>query len=313
MIVNEATRRAEALPVYNRNIPESCAVGYRRQNDWKFVEILSFYLGGVGTGLYIFSQFFDYTVGLIIGYLLVVVCKNGAHLLASSKPFRSLGVLSQPCSSWISRGAYGIFAFAVLGLLDIAMRQGFITASDGMGLVVSLLAGFAAFFIMAYVGFVFAEARNIGFWNSPAIPVIIVCYSFCMGHALFLAFASITGERFIIPLALPLFMVLAFTAVLIFFFLMVAYRTRASARYSVQMLTKGEYSMVFWGGVVVMGLLIPMGLIAYYTFSLGCEGAAQMIFLPLAGILVLLGGFLFDLCFISAGVYNPVVDVTQKN
>ncbi|MDR2862127.1 MAG: hypothetical protein LBV07_06230, partial [Syntrophobacterales bacterium] len=70
MIANETTRRAEALPAYNRNIPESCAVGYKRQNDWKFIEVLSFYLGGVGTGLYIISQLFNYTVGLIVGYLL---------------------------------------------------------------------------------------------------------------------------------------------------------------------------------------------------------------------------------------------------
>ena len=307
MITNEATKRMEALPVYNRNIPASCALGYRLQNDWKFVEVLSFYLGGVGTGLYILSQLFGCTAGLIVGYLLVVVCKNGAHLLASSKPFRSMGVLSKPCSSWISRGAYGIFAFAILGLLDIAMRLGFLSVGAGLAMTVSVLAGAAAFFIMAYVGFVFAEARNIGFWNSPAVPAIIVCYSFCMGYALFLILSKDAGATGII--LSQFLVVLVATAVLIFFFLIVANRTRASAKESVKMLTQGELSMAFWGGVVVAGLLVPMGLVAYSLSSCGTEAA----FLPvIAGVLTLLGGLLFETCFIRAGIYNPVVDVAQN-
>jgi formate-dependent nitrite reductase membrane component NrfD len=222
-----------------------------------------------------------------------------------------LGVLSKPGTSWISRGAYGIFAFAVLGLLDIAIRSGFVT-DGGFGSVISLLASAAAFFIMAYVGFVFAEARNIGFWNSPAIPAIIVCYSLCMGQALFVSLVYITGEKILSFLVFPLFMALVATAVLIFFFLLVVYRTRTSARYSVEMLIRGEYRMAFLGGVIFMGLLIPMGLTANY---LVCGGmAAKMSFFPfIAGVLTLLGGLLFEMCFIRAGVYNPVVDVAQND
>ena len=309
MIVNEATKRMEALPAYNRNIPDSCALRYKLQNDWKFVEVLSFYLGGVGTGLYILSQLFGYyTVGMIAGYLLVVVCKNGAHLLASSKPFRSMGVLSKPGSSWISRGAYGIFAFAVLGLLDIAIRWGVMSADPGLATVVSVLAGLAAFFIMAYVGFVFAEARNIGFWNSPAVPAIIVCYSFCMGCALF----GILDPAKAAALLAPFFVALVATAILIFFFLIVVNRTRASAKESVKMLTQGEFSMAFWGGVVVVGLLVPMGLVAYSLCPEAGEGAGEPL-LRIAGVLTLLGGLLFETCFIRAGIYNPVVDVAQND
>jgi formate-dependent nitrite reductase membrane component NrfD len=296
----------EALPAYNRNIPDSCALRYKLQNDWKFVEVLSFYLGGVGTGLYILSQLFGCIPGLIAGYLLVVVCKNGAHLLASSKPFRSMGVLSKPGSSWISRGAYGIFTFAVLGLLDIAMRSGNVSADAGLATVVSVLAGLAAFFIMAYVGFVFAEARNIGFWNSPAVPAIIVCYSFCMGYALF----GIIDPAKAAALLSQFLVALVATAVLIFFFLIVVNRTRASAKQSVKMLTQGEFSMAFWGGVVVVGLLVPMGLV---TYSLCGEAGAKDALLLIAGVLTLLGGLLFETCFIRAGIYNPVVDVAQND
>lgn len=309
MISNEATKRVEALPTYTRLIPESQEIGsqYKVQTDWKLVEVLSFYLGGVGTGLYLLSQVFDYVIGLIVGYLLVVVCKNGAHLLASSKPFRAMGVLRKPGSSWISRGAYSIFLFAVLGLVDIAFRMGMATAENALlAKVVTILTACAAFFIMAYVGFVFAEARNIGFWNSPIIPVLIISYSFCMGYALMLVLAPFTQNQFDIPaISRQFLLTLAATALLIFILLTVVKRMTKSAQQAASMLISGKFSMMFGFGVLIAGLLVPICIVGYYLAN---AATAPGSLLSLAGILTIIGGFLFEMCLISAGVYRPIVD-----
>jgi formate-dependent nitrite reductase membrane component NrfD len=308
MISNEATKRVEALPTYTRLIPETQEIGsqYKVQTDWKLVEVLSFYLGGVGTGLYLLSQVFDYVIGLIVGYLLVVVCKNGAHLLASSKPFRAIGVLRKPGTSWISRGAYSIFLFAVLGLVDIGLRTGVITLENALvAKVVTILTAFAAFFIMAYVGFVFAEARNIGFWNSPVIPVLIICYSVCMGYALLLVMAPFTANQFDFPaLARQFMLTLAATTLMIFVLLTVAKRMTKSVGQAVQMLLSGKLSMSF-GFAVLAGLLIPICVVGYYLANAATVSGAL---LSIAGILTIIGGLLFEMCLIYAGVYRPIVD-----
>ncbi len=309
MISNEATKRVEALPTYTRLIPESQEIGsqYKVQKDWKLVEVLSFYLGGVGTGLYLLSQVYDYVIGLIVGYLLVVVFKNGAHLLASSKPFRAMGVLRKPGTSWISRGAYSIFIFAVLGLVDIAFRTGMATTENAMLVgVVSILTAIAAFFIMAYVGFVFAEARNIGFWNSPIIPVLIISYSFCMGYALFLVLAPFTANQFdYTALARQFLLTLAATTLLIFILLTVVKRMTKSAQQAASMLISGKFSMMFGFGVIIAGLLVPICIVGYYLANAASASASL---LSIAGILTIIGGLLFEVCLISAGVYRPIVD-----
>lgn len=308
MISNEATKRVEALSHYTRLIPESQELGsqYKAQTDWKLIEVLSFYLGGVGTGLYLLSQIFNYTIGLIVGYLLVVVCKNGAHLLASSKPFRAMGVLRKPGTSWISRGAYSIFIFAVLGLVDIAMRMGIVTVENAfVAKVVTILTAAAAFFIMAYVGFVFAEARNIGFWNSPIIPVLIISYSFCMGYALLLVLAPFTQHQFDIPaIARQFLLTLAATTLLIFILLTVVKRMTKSAEQGAKMLLSGKLSMSF-GTAVLAGLLIPICVVAYYLANVATASSSP---LSIAGILTIIGGLLFEMCLIYAGVYRPIVD-----
>ena len=308
MISNEATKRVEALPTYTRLIPESQEIGaqYKAQTDWKFIEVLSFYLGGVGTGLYLLSQVFDYTIGLIVGYLLVVAGKNGAHLLASSKPFRAMGVLRKPGTSWISRGAYSIFLFAALGLVDIGMRTGVIPVDNAMvAQVVTILTAVAAFFIMAYVGFVFAEARNIGLWNSPFIPAIVICYSFCMGYALLLVLAPFTQKEFNLgAISLQFMLTLAATALMIFILLTVAKRMTKSAEQAAKMLLSGKLSMGF-GTAVIAGLLIPICIVGYYLAN---AATASGSLLSVAGILTVIGGLLFEMCLIYAGVFRPIVD-----
>jgi formate-dependent nitrite reductase membrane component NrfD len=252
------------------------------------------------------SQIFDYTIGLIVGYLLVVVCKNGAHLLASSKPFRAMGVLRKPGTSWISRGAYSIFLFAVLGLVDIGLRTGVIGGDNAMlAQVVTIFTAIAAFFIMAYVGFVFAEARIIGFWNSPVVPVIIIAYSFCMGYALLLVLAPFTQHQFDFPaIAGQFLLTLAVTALLIFIQMTVVKRMTKSAEQAAEMLLSGKLSMSF-GFAVLAGLLIPICVVGYYLAN---AASAPGVILSLAGILTIVGGLLFEMCLIYAGVFRPLVE-----
>jgi len=217
-----------------------------------------------------------------------------------------MGVLRKPGTSWISRGAYSIFLFAALGLVDIGMRTGVIPVDNAMvAQVVTILTAVAAFFIMAYVGFVFAEARNIGLWNSPFIPAIVICYSFCMGYALLLVLAPFTQKEFNLgAISLQFMVTLAATALMIFILLTVAKRMTKSADQAAKMLLSGKLSMSF-GTAVIAGLLIPICIVGYYLAN---AASASGSLLSVAGILTVIGGLLFEMCLIYAGVFRPIVD-----
>ena len=65
MEVDNAEKTDELFPAYKRNIPESFEVRFTAQSDWRFWETVAFYLGGVGAGLYVVSQFLQAQAGLI--------------------------------------------------------------------------------------------------------------------------------------------------------------------------------------------------------------------------------------------------------
>ncbi len=62
-------------------------------------------------------------------------------------------------------------------------------------------------------------------------------------------------------------------------------------------LVKGLYGVMFWGGTVVLGILLPFGLNRYA----GRPGTNDSGLILLSSILVLLGGALLRICLVQAG------------
>jgi formate-dependent nitrite reductase membrane component NrfD len=64
------------------------AFGYYRQTFWNWLIGTAFFLGGLGAGLFVLALLTDHTAGMLVGYLIVVVGKNTAHLLFLGRPER---------------------------------------------------------------------------------------------------------------------------------------------------------------------------------------------------------------------------------
>ncbi|MBI2954455.1 MAG: polysulfide reductase NrfD, partial [Chloroflexi bacterium] len=78
-----------------------------------------------------------------------------------------------------------------------------------------------------------------------------------------------------------------------------------AARESVRMLVSGSLAMPFVLGVTAIGLVIPLILTALALAGWLGSGASTVI--ALAGLLMLVGGFLFRRCMLKAGVYAPII------
>jgi formate-dependent nitrite reductase membrane component NrfD len=297
---------AERLPVDEHNIPESFEVRFIPQSDWKLKELLAFYLGGVGTGLYVISQFMNFTAGLVIGFILVVFGKNLAHLVSASRPTNAFRAFARPGTSWISRGVYFIIAFTIFGALDIASRAGWIEWGGTLGNLLSVLAFVSALLVMIYLGFLMAGARIIPLWHSPLIPAIFLSYSLAFGGALAAILYPISGiEYSIASITKLLLLTIASTLFLILVHLMVMKYSNKAAKRSAELLIRGNLRKIFVGGVLIVGLVIPLIITGLSQVAHSPTGAGTVI----AGVLMLIGGFLFESSFLKAAIYTPLIDV----
>lgn len=300
-------RGEERLSAYQRNVAETFEIGFAAQKDWKIWEVLAFYLGGVGAGLYVVAQFLHMTSGLVVGYVLVVFGKNLAHLLASSRPERSIRAFANPRTSWISRGAFFILLFAVFGGIDIAVRLGWIGGGgESVAKAVAFLAGVCAAMVMLYVGFVMAQSRIIPLWHSPLIPVTLLSYSLAWGAALAGIIALLWGDNSDADaLNLLLFITTAVTMFLILMQVLVLRSSSKTARISVELLTKGRLCGMFVGGVLFLGLALPILMTGYGLFGEGTRGYLTFS----SGLLTLVGGCLFESALLKGAIFSPPLPV----
>ncbi|MBN2468054.1 MAG: polysulfide reductase NrfD [Deltaproteobacteria bacterium] len=299
----------EKLTPYRENIPDTFEIRFAAQSEWKFWEVLAFYVGGVGAGLYAISHFMRVPAGLIAGFFMVVVLKNGAHLLSSSHPGRALKAFSNPKNSWVSRGAYFILFFTIFGAADILLRLGWF---PGFGLIVcrsiSFMAVLFAFLIMIYVGFVMTTSRSIPLWNSSILPAIFLSYSVALGGACgFIVYPAVEIGYDVSLLSRMLIISITATLFCIVIHLLVLKSSSHTARASVDLLLKGSLRVLFLGGVVTFGLVIPLGLLSHGALDGHYEKITGMV----SGVMVLIGGFLYETVLCQGGLYSPLLDVEQ--
>jgi formate-dependent nitrite reductase membrane component NrfD len=97
--------------------------------------------------------------------------------------------------------------------------------------------------------------------------------------------------------------VVASTAVLVLLYLVAGSRAGGAARESVSQLVAGRISPSFYGGTVLAGIVLPIGL------TLGGDALAlpELVLLGAIGIASLLGDFYVKYCIVKAGVYVPLV------
>lgn len=117
-----------------------------------------------------------------------------------------------------------------------------------------------AFGTAAYTGLLIG-VTPIPIWNTPLLPILFSVSGISAGIAAAFIVGA-TWDKIILHYVLPLkklhLILLLFEVVLIFSLLYVTVSRDAVAAQSVAMLLTGELALWFWGGVVVIGLLIPI-------------------------------------------------------
>jgi Fe-S-cluster-containing dehydrogenase component/formate-dependent nitrite reductase membrane component NrfD len=234
-----------------------------------------------------------------IGAALVFLMLTGLFLVKDlDRPDRFLNVLLRPqWGSWLVRGGYAITVFggmvAFYALARFMQWGSLATVLLGAGAVLAII-------VSVYTAFLFAQAKGRDFWQNPMLALHMLVHTFMAGGAFFgIISLFITGGINWLPYLSTVMMVgIGINFITILLEIATPHPTE-DARKTVEMIVKGRYRSMFWGGVLVIGNLLPL-----LALIFGGSGAPVLAF---AGIVVLAGIYLTERIWVEAPQRIPLV------
>ncbi len=256
---------------------------------WEMLIVWYFFLGGIAGGAYFTAAIADNFGGprdikvARVGYLLSLPLTGLCGLLLTADlgvPMRFLNMLRM-FKFWdpMSIGAWAVGAFGLFTLVSSVLSFSGLAQANSLRRKLGLVGMLFGFFLASYTG-VLLSATALPFWSHARL----------MG-ALFLASGASTGMA-----AISVVMFLAGTSpgdgwskvkkadrYSIIFELIVLAIFLGLLGSAAAPLTRGHLAPLFWGGLVGLGLVIPLGL---DLVGHRIKGGAAV-----AALLVLVGGF----------------------
>jgi len=198
------------------------------------------------------------------GISLVFLSLTGLFLVMDlDRPDRFLNVLLRPqWKSWLVKGGYIITIFGLLATVWGATTYFDLFQNFGIGETILLwITAFFAVMLAIYTAFLFAQAKGRDFWQSPSLALHMLVHSIMAGAAIFALVLLVSGAENWMSI-LGMIMIIAISVNL---FTMITELTMThpstSAHTVVEMITKGRYKNLFWIGAVLIGNIIPLGLL----------------------------------------------------
>jgi formate-dependent nitrite reductase membrane component NrfD len=281
--------------------PHRFAFGYHRQTFWNWLIGTAFFLGGVGSGLFLVSLLMGHVVGMLAGVLIVVVGKNSAHLAFLGRPERFLRAARRPDRSWIARGIWATGVFAVTGVLSVLLRahSPLLHFPEWAANLNYALAVASALFIASYDGFLMRSSAGVAFWRTLLLPLLLFMYATLGGITMSLTIHEIRGE--VPPPILP---ALEHGLLVANFFLLGIYllrmtRSLPAARETLRQWLSGRYARFFFGLVVLVGL------VATLLLSLLHSSVQTSWMVLLIAACELIGDFSMMMLMLKSGLFSP--------
>ena len=211
------------------------------------------------------------------------------------KPERFLRIVFRPqWKSWLARGAFVLIGFSLVltaGWIatgsETFFQQKLLSENFLAAIGLPLAIGAAV-----YTAFLFAQAEGRDLWQSPLLPVHLICQAFLAGSA------SILLCHTMLPLAATL---VSWSETILFWSIVCDLGIILAAEFAIphpsevaaqaaDMMTHGIYKKHFWIGAIAVGHLIPLIL---WLFD-------STLLMGFAGLAVLVGLYAYEYAFVMA-------------
>jgi formate-dependent nitrite reductase membrane component NrfD len=238
--------------------------------------------------------------GLIAGILLVAL--GSVFLVFDLGRFdRLVALFLNPSLSILSIGAWALIVFLLVTIAQLFLRLQYAAQVPKLlHILIRWLSAAASVTVMTYTGILLQSLHAIHFWATPLLPALFALSSLSAGAALLLvmAFARQSDglavrpfarlSRFHIPILLGEFLILA-----LYLWLMTRHSVTATS--AVATLLWGNYALLFWGGVVCCGLLIP------FVLEVFSRSRTDWNMLLASSMLLLAGALALRFCILGVG------------
>lgn len=271
----------------------------------------------LGTGLYLVALFVNSWWGALIGWLIIVLLKIPFHLAYLGKPLRFWRTMP-PFSgawrtSWMARGVFFTVVFTGVGFIqliityistspDVLTGQALSTmvVLDG---VVKIIAGIFVILTGVYGGLVMSYCKSVPFWNTGILPVVILIAGIADGLALTMAVGLFTGGIDFHVIESASRVTLIINALLIATYLLKVKHQSLTAELSVKELIVGHVAVVFWVGIVGLGIVVPL-VISFLSLYAGKLSIPLMV---MAILCHTAGAFALKFGILKVGIHKPIV------
>ncbi len=274
------------------------------QTEWRWLIAIYLFLAGAGGGAYITGVTADFlgwtkiaNIGIGVGWPMVLI--GCACLLGD---LGNLGnawrVARKPDTSWIARGTIIITIFAIVGVIHTALCI-WPGSMEGNGRhVIGVIGAVFAFATMVYTGLLLGDAIPIPFWNTVLLPILFFFSALSTGVMTVILFGVMAGaeDARLLTLGRVDILLIVTEALVLAAYLHGSYRMPGS-RMSAEHVLKGETAPMFWFGVAICGLVIPL-----IIDAIGLHGAGAM----LASLLGLAGGLFLRYVVLAGGAMYPM-------
>jgi len=305
--------------------------GLLKNSDWPLLIDLYFFLGGLAGGAFVIATIANLLdarryrdivrVGYYIAFLailpgpLFLVADLGLptrflHMVMVSKPSLEIGMNAFTVGPFhlkllspMNAGAWALLGFSVLAFLaalDVFLEDRGGRSMSTLRVVAGVIGGFFGFFIAAYPGVLLGATARPLFISAHWLGALFLAVGASTGGAAIALILSLLGgqarESLSRLMRFTVFALILQLAALVLFIVAVQTAGSTGIGQALAQLLSGPYSLTFWLGAVVVGILVPLAL----QLAGGIKKAAPAM-TALVSALILIGGFLVKYVIIAVG------------
>lgn len=305
--------------------------GLLKSADWPLLIDLYFFLGGLAGGVFVIATIANLLdgrryrdivrVGYYIAFLAILpgpiflivdlgLPTRFLHMFMVSKPSLEIGMNSFTVGPFhlkllspMNAGAWallGFSLFAFLAALDVFREDRGGRSMSTLRVVAGVIGGFFGFFLAAYPGVLLGATARPLFISAHWLGALFLVVGASSGGAAIALILSLLGSQARDSLSrlmrFTAFALVLQLAALVLFIVAVQTAGSTGIAQALAQLLSGPYSLTFWLGAVVIGIVVPLAL----QFLGGIKKAAPGM-TALVSALILIGGFVVKYVIIAAG------------
>ena len=291
--------------------PYQWMTGFTPQVEWidrqGLLLWLAFFFSEIGAGMYLVSLFLAFWRGCFVGLLISGILGGGLHLLYLGKPRRAWRIILRPKSSELSRGMIFMILFIVIGAIHIAPAFGFFNALPWRSnmLFFQILMPVLCFLVIIHGFMTLSVMKALPSWNSSILPVLSMASGIWIGTQITIGCVIWFSEPEILPIIeqIARWSLFSYTFLLVYYFWCIGHSSLAG-QHSFKTITRGDLSLLFYVGVVLIGLTIPI-ILTFILWSGSDYNVYPLVYLRI--ICAVIGDSLLRYVILKAGRYFPLL------